>query len=421
MNRLSCWLGVTAAVLAGIALPLLASGRAVLGVVLAVGLILVLLHPQRVETLRIAARGLRTPLGAALIALFACWLVSTLLSADIGRSIGVWGRMIGLLAGGALFGAFLGQNERTHRLTLQALIGAGLVCLVIALLGIYVHSPLYGLFHGLGWEETLAAKLLKSYGSAVACLVPLWLWAGWRLGGAWRWAGLALLPASVLLILAVDSRAGMVGLAVGAVVGLGMLALGRPGLGRLRAGLVSILSAAAVGIVCLALAQLPAIPEPDALGGAPVIAAADLAPPAGWLDPHRQAIWGFARDRALEAPWFGHGIDMASRLPGANAVILQFNQEFIPSHPHNWLLEMFLETGALGTLTLLATLVLLGRRLLTLAAADRAAGAAGLALTAAFWSSSFFNFSIWSAWWQLVLFLLLAFVLAARPTGKAGL
>lgn len=421
MNPAVRWLAIAAAALAGSALPLLASGRAVSGIVLAASLILVLIHPQRVEALCIAARGLRTPLGAALIVLFACWLVSTLLSADIGRSIGVWGRMIGLLAGGALLGAFLGQNERTHRLTLQCLISVGLVCLAIVLIGIYIHSPVYGLMSGHGWEEVRAAKLLKGYGSAVACLVPLWLWAGWRLGGAWRWAGLVLLPAGVLLILAVDSRAGMVGLAVGAVVGLGMLALGRPGLGRLRAGLVSILGVAVVGIVCLALAQLPAIPEQDATGGAPAIGAANLAPPAGLLDLHRQAIWSYARDRALEAPWFGHGIDMASRLPGASAVILQFNQEFIPSHPHNWLLEMFLETGALGTLALLAALVLLGSRLLTLAVADRAAGAAGLALTAAFWSSSFFNFSIWSAWWQLVLLLLLAFMLAARPTGKAGL
>ena len=420
MSLLARRLGVAAAVSVGIALPLLASGRAVSGVVLAAALILVLLHPRRIETLRLAARELRTPLGAALVVLFACWLVSTLLSADIGRSIGVWGRMIGLIAGGTLLGAFLGQDERVHRLALQGFVGAGLVCLAIALFGIYLHSPIYGLFHGQGWEEVLAAKLLKGYGSAVACLIPIWLWAGWRLGGAWRWAGLVLLPAGVLLILAVDSRAGLVGLVAGAVVGAAMLALGAPGLGRLRAGLLSALGAAMVAVVCIALAQLPAISEPDGLGDGAATVTPDLAPPAGLLDPHRQAIWGFARDRALEAPWFGHGIDMASRLPGANAVIAQFNQEFIPSHPHNWLLEMFLETGALGTLALLGALVLLGRRLLARTATDRAAGAAGLALTAAFWCSSFFNFSIWSAWWQLVLFVALGFVLAARPAGKAS-
>jgi O-antigen ligase len=418
VNRLSCSLGVSVAVLTGVALPLLASGRAVSGVVLAAGLVLVLLHPRRVETLRLAARGLRTPLGTALMVLFACWLVSALLSADIGRSIGVWGRMIGLLAGGALLGAFLGQSERAHRLALQALIGAGLVCLAIALIGIYIHSPVYGLVRGHGWEEVRAAKLLKGYGSAVACLVPVWLWAGWRLGGTWRWAALVLAPAGVVLVLAVDSRAGMAGLAAGALVGAAMLALGAPGLGRLRAGLLASLGAAVVAIVCIALAQLPAMPEPGTMGEAPVVATVDLAPPAGLLDPHRQAIWGFARDRALEAPWFGHGIDMAGRLPGASTVIPEFNQEFIPSHPHNWLLEMFLETGALGAFAMLAALVLLGRRLLALAATDRTAGAAGLALVAAFWCSSFFNFSIWSAWWQLVLFLALGFVLAARPAGK---
>lgn len=412
------WLGTGAALFAGAGLPLLASGRVATAIAVALAVILVLLHPDRAAVICRLWRATRSPLGLSLGLLFALWLASSLFSPEIGRSLGVWGRMIGFIVGAGLIGGFLTGNEDACRVAFKCLIATGLFFLAVALAGIYVHSPVYGLFRGQGWAEVPSARLLKSYGSAVACLLPVWLWAGWRLGGTWRWVGLACLPLGVLLVFAVDSRAGLVGLAAALVVGAGVI-----GLGRFRAAFVSLVAALVLAATCLALAQLPIMPSPATMDEAPVIERFADAPPASLLDPHRQAIWGFARDRSMESPWLGHGVHIASRLPGAGTVIPQFNQEFIPSHPHNWLLEVFLETGALGTVALLVALVLLMARILAISPHDRGAGAAGAALFAAFWCSSFFNFSIWSSWWQVTFLLLLAFLLAGparRSTTSEG-
>ena len=94
--------------------------------------------------------------------------------------------------------------------------------------------------------------------------------------------------------------------------------------------------------------------------------------PVSLIDAHRQYIWRFA---------------------------------FIPSHPHNWLLEVFLETGVFGLAFLLGALALLLRLWLRIGVVSPGTSATGVALSVAFWSSSVLNFSIWAAWWQGVFLL----------------
>ena len=94
-------------------------------------------------------------------------------------------------------------------------------------------------------------------------------------------------------------------------------------------------------------------------------------------------------------------------------LIEKFNQTFIPSHPHSWLLEIFLETGAVGLMMLLLTLVLMRSRWLRVGKTSPGTAACGIAVFVAFWSSSVLNFSIWAAWWQGVFLVLSAIVLAA--------
>jgi len=43
---------------------------------------------------------------------------------------------------------------------------------------------------------------------------------------------------------------------------------------------------------------------------------------------------------------------------------------------------------------------------------------AGLVLTGGFFVSSLFNFSIWTSWWQLTFYILMAMVLSNRPKVK---
>ena len=220
-----------------------------------------------------------------------------------------------------------------------------------------------------------------------------------------------------MLILAVDSLAGRWGLIAALVIGGIVYVCQCWQLLRGRAAalfliLLAVLCAAAVAWV---LTRLPPPLDAGKMVDGAYRGPVETGLPVSLVDAHRQYIWGFSFDSALDAPYFGHGIDVSNYLPGASVLIEKFNQTLIPSHPHSWLLEIFLETGAFGLAALLAALALLLRLWLRIGAGSPGTAAVGVAVFVAFWSSSMLNFSIWAAWWQGVFIVLSAIVLAARP------
>ncbi|MBR45412.1 MAG: hypothetical protein CMM31_02805, partial [Rhodospirillaceae bacterium] len=257
----------------------------------------------------------------------------------------------------------------------------------------------------------------KYYGSALACLAPVVMWAGARLGGHWLYAGLLHLVAALAIILAVDSLAGLLGLVAGLAVGGIVYVCQRWQVLRGRAAglLLILLAVLLVAAVAWTMSRLPAPPAPGRIADGVYAGPVETGLPISLVDAHRQYIWGFSFDKALEAPYFGHGIDVSNYLPGASVLVEKFNQTLIPSHPHSWLLEIFLETGAFGLAAMLAALALLLRRWLRVGGTSPITAAAGIAVFVAFWSSSMLNFSIWAAWWQGVFLVLTAILLAAAP------
>ena len=406
-------LTLAAAIFVGIGIPLMASSPTVSGIALALGFLLLLAAPGRVDVVRGLADGVRTPLGLAILLTMVLWLPGVIGSLDFGRSIAIWGRMAGFLLVAALIYQFLSRGALDS--CLRALIIASLLCAFIALLGLYAASPIYGLFRGKGWVDVNAAQILKYYGSALACLPPVVLWAGFRLGGRWRFAGLVYVPAAIVLMFAVDSLAGLLGLVVGAVVGaiVGLCQWRRWLQGRAAALFLGLLALLLILAFAWVLSHLPAPPEAGQIIDEVYVGPVDTDLPVAVIDAHRQYIWGFAFHKAVEAPFFGHGIDVSNYLPGASVLIEKFNQSFIPSHPHSWVLEIFLETGVVGLAALLLALVVLLRLWLRIGRTSPGAAACGIAVFAAFWSSSMLNFSIWAAWWQGVFLVLSAIVLAA--------
>ena len=408
-------LALAAAIFCGISAPLLASSPTVFGVALALGLLLLLAAPGRFQLVTDLARGARTPLGMTIILTFVLWLPGVADSPDLGRSRAIWGRMVGMVIVAALIHYFLSRGSLDA--CLRAMVVAALACGVITLMGLYAASPIFGLFRGKGWVDVNAAQILKYYGSALAILAPVVVWASFYLGGRWLYAGFLHLAAAFVVIFAVDSLAGLLGLVAGLVVGGIVYICQRWHLVRGRAAalfliLLAVLLVAAIAWILFKL--------PPSLGAGQIIDGVYHGPvetglPVSLIDAHRQYIWRFAFDAALEAPYFGHGIDVSNYLPGASVLIEKFNQAFIPSHPHNWLLEIFLETGAFGLAFLLAALALLLRLWLRIGAVSPGTSAAGIAVFVAFWSSSMLNFSIWAAWWQGVFLVLSAIVLAAAP------
>ena len=71
------------------------------------------------------------------------------------------------------------------------------------------------------------------------------------------------------------------------------------------------------------------------------------------IDVHRQFIWGFSLSKIIEKPFTGHGPDSSNFIDGSQKKINHSSLglcHFIPSHPHNFFIELLLDTGVFGTL-----------------------------------------------------------------------
>lgn len=143
---------------------------------------------------------------------------------------------------------------------------------------------------------------------------------------------------------------------------------------------------------------------------------------------HRIQIWKTTAGHIQNKLWVGHGFDAARTLyPQGTEVLLTLRRddparaydnrfEPIPLHPHNMILQIWLETGLAGALLALAAL---GTVLAALARAalDKTEKAAGYAFFVTALAISCVSYGAWQAWWLSTILLNAALMIAvfSRP------
>ena len=145
---------------------------------------------------------------------------------------------------------------------------------------------------------------------------------------------------------------------------------------------------------------------------------------------HRLAIWRFAGDRIAEHPWLGWGMDAARAMPGGNTAVKTYlglppnfplDGVVMPLHPHDAILQLWMELGPAGVAIGSALLILLLHRAV-IAVKGGLAAAGFLAIIAAALPPLLLSFGVWQAWWQSSLWLTAAFAIALsdRQPRRAG-
>jgi len=133
---------------------------------------------------------------------------------------------------------------------------------------------------------------------------------------------------------------------------------------------------------------------------------------------HRLLIWSFVGDRIAERPLTGWGLDSSRSIPGGQDLIRP-GETWLPLHPHNTPLQLWLELGAEGAV-LFALVVALAWHALASAPWSRAFGAAAGASLAIALIASVTTYGIWQEWWLGSLwFLLFGVLVMARVTPSA--
>jgi len=322
-------------------------------------------------------------------------------------------QLAGLMAAGiAVLAALRGLSDRGRRRIGLAVV-AGMIALIFA---VVVDGGLGGeperivrRLLGLRIPEEWLRSHFKVSITLCGILLPaaaVWLW---RLRKPW------------VVVLPVTGLIGC-GLTVGSNTGLAAAGI---------AGLVSLLALALPRLTAWGLAAVIAL----ALLGAPMMV--ERLPPAKAMAEsipampnsmmHRLGIWAFTAGKVLERPMIGWGLDASRELPGSQDIIkvparagsgiIMIDAQAIPLHPHNLMLQVWLELGLVGVLMLLVPCLTLIAALARLSAVR----APGLGTLAGVLAVGAVSFGAWQAWWVASQWLVAIFCLIlACPAGEDG-
>jgi exopolysaccharide production protein ExoQ len=135
---------------------------------------------------------------------------------------------------------------------------------------------------------------------------------------------------------------------------------------------------------------------------------------------HRLYIWDFAGKRIAEHPLIGWGLDAARAIPGGKAHIRP-GEDWMPLHPHDSALQVWLELGLPGAVLFALLLGWLWLRLGAVAWPPLYAAACGGSLAAAIAVLSA-GWGIWQEWWLATLglaaFAIIAMARTAEPSSS---
>lgn len=319
----------------------------------------------------------------------------------------------GLFVGVAvLIYSALRTNTGLAHLSLKSLVGLTVVGVAFALLAYSVWPEIYWALRLKGWRSTAISNEFKGFSALIVVLLPLLILSIARLERWWKLAAAIAIAEMATIMWVSSNRAAIAGL-----LGIGMIcsvALFRQQGNRAQGVifLVGFFSFAAITMIWLH--DMKYWKYAEYLKSAPHILSEDWLFPIWLVDFQRQIIWAFALEVWKSAPWFGVGPNSINFSPGANAPLPGAEPlHLIPGHPHNWVVEILAETGIFGLASLVFAIAaaMYGclKRYFTYGGT---AMLSVLMIFAGYWVSSLFNFSYWSAWWQLSFFLATALAFA---------
>lgn len=128
---------------------------------------------------------------------------------------------------------------------------------------------------------------------------------------------------------------------------------------------------------------------------------------------HRLLIWNFVTNKALDTPIFGRGIGTSKFIPieeEDHFLYLDRKLSPLPLHPHNNVLQIFLELGVIGVvlfgLYMWKILSIIGN--LSLEKSDILWGASSYATFINYFFIGMVSFGIWQSWWMIsILFVMI--------------
>lgn len=344
-----------------------------------------------------ALQSLRGPAGL-LVAALLIWGGASALWSPVPAETSLSAGKVGALLAGMFLAAVMAQrlDEEGLEMLRTALLAGFLAGLALLAVEVIFDSPIRRLVQEapgkldrpLPWwlNRGISVALLLVWPAALLC---------WRRFGRWS-AALPILALAVIIAFGPQSSA-FVALPLALAAALVVLLAGRRALPPLAALLAATLLAAPL--------LVKALPQAE------TVRADYQGVPTSFI--HRLHVWQFANDRLAERPLHGWGIRASRVIPGGEVLIeLGGNRpgKTMPLHPHNGLLQIWLELGAIGAL-LAAAFIFLAVSSIRHLKTDRAGQAALMGTITTGFVFSSLSYGIWQTWWLAAIGLSVIFTL----------
>jgi len=375
-----------ASLLLGASIASLYMGRAVIGIFLGLALILTVMSVNHRDVVRALRRYLDQKLiiGFAIVAL--ALAINIPFSLRVGLSAEAWARTF-VVAGLIFYILFCLRHHL--QITLYSLVTSIFIVMVAALF--------------------LSKGLPKALVNGFVLTIPACLYiVATRHGTFWKILGLANIGLCITHIISASSKVSLLGLILVALCSVFILLTDPQS--RLRR-LALFFAVLGIGIV-VAVVWLPeqtvfSSRENSEIALIPV-----------WLvDLHRQLIWMFSFDLIQHSPWVGFGLNASNYHPIAEMSLLDYmaqkgtplvnflDVQALPSHPHNWIVEIMLDGGIIGLIPFVLMVCWIFLKSLRVYLTTSSLAMLGfIGVNAVYWGTGLFNFSYWSMWWQVSYF-----------------
>jgi exopolysaccharide production protein ExoQ len=343
----------------------------------------------------------------AVIALAVAAIASLAWTMDTAVTLDKAPRMIALFAAGlVIIGAAGALDEAAHR-TFCRLAVAGIVVALALLLFEWLTT---GFFVGVGGKHFDDEHVMfVSYNRGLT-LISLTIWSVglilWRRSPMWFWA---LMAAALGLNMVFTSGAATTGLLIGVVAFL--IAHKAP---RRTATVFASLAVLYIAVSPFVHAWVLS-PKVFPINRVEMEKKYGYFPRSAY---HRILIWNFSSEKALERPVLGWGFHTSRVVPGGGTH-LDTSEQSLPLHPHNGVVQVWLELGALGAAIIVAMIATAVGRIRRWPIGD---GATEIALAgfAGGYTMICISYGLWQSWWLASMFYGVAFLIAARGPSDAG-
>ncbi|MGV2431922.1 MAG UNVERIFIED_CONTAM: O-antigen ligase family protein [Rickettsiaceae bacterium] len=125
---------------------------------------------------------------------------------------------------------------------------------------------------------------------------------------------------------------------------------------------------------------------------------------------HRLFIWKYSAEKSMEKPLLGYGLGSSKLIKPLESEVVYYNDirlSTMPMHPHNNVMQIFLELGLVGLILFASYIWNILSRITELSVKDFELSLTSYAIFINYFVIGMISFNMWQSWWMMIILFML--------------